>query len=368
MSTRLAGRTALVTGSTSNIGRAIAIRFAAEGARVVVTGRDATRGDAVVEQISAAGGTAPFVEADLDGSVERSRSLAERASASFGAIEILVNNAGVYPPGGTLAIDGDTFDRIYPVNVKAPYFLTAALVPPMMEAGGGVVINLGSWGARLGLPGGTAYAATKGAMETLTRAWAAEFGARGVRVNAVSPGVTFDGSNPVARCRRPDDGSHASRPARAPGRGGPGGGVSGQRRRPGRPRHGPRRRRRSILGAVVRRADPMTGLTAKGAATRQRIIEGAAQVIRQNVGDRVRRRWTRSGHATVDEQEPAVPLLPRRPATTAAGRRPLRGRPGACRPAAPLVLPGDVGGLAALAYRARPALPQAGPDVPAGHA
>ena len=144
-----------------------------------------------------------FVEADLDGSVERSRSLAERASAVFGVVEILVNNAGVYPPGSTLAIDGDTFDRIFSVNVKAPYFLTAALVPHMMASGGGVVINLGSWGARLGLPGGTAYAATKGAMETLTRAWAAEFGARGIRVNAVSPGVTFDGNNPVADVAAP---------------------------------------------------------------------------------------------------------------------------------------------------------------------
>ena len=126
MSTRLAGRTALVTGSTSNIGRAIAIRFGAEGAYVVVTGRDATRGAAVVEQINAAGGTAAFLPADLDGSVVRSRSLAERASSLFGAIDVLVNNAAVYPPGGTLAIDGDTFDRIYKVNVKAPYFLTAA--------------------------------------------------------------------------------------------------------------------------------------------------------------------------------------------------------------------------------------------------
>lgn len=203
MSTRLAGRTALVTGSTSNIGRAIAIRFGAEGARVVVTGRDATRGAAVVEQINAAGGTAAFLPADLDGSVVRSRSLAERASSLFGAIDVLVNNAAVYPPGGTLAIDGDTFDRIYKVNVKAPYFLTAALVPRMVEAGGGVVINLGSWGARLGLPGGTAYAATKGAMETLTRAWAAEFGAQGVRVNAVSPGVTFEDRNPVADLAAP---------------------------------------------------------------------------------------------------------------------------------------------------------------------
>ena len=203
MSGRLAGRTALVTGSTSNIGRAIAVRFASEGARVIVTGRDADRGHAVVDGIVADGGEATFVAHGLDGSVANSRELASRAAAVYGPIEILVNNAGVYPAGGTLAVDGDTFDRIMNVNVKAPYFLTAAVVPDMIAAGGGVVINLGSWGARLGLPGGTAYASTKGAMETLTRAWAAEFGARGVRVNAISPGVTFDEEHPVAELAGP---------------------------------------------------------------------------------------------------------------------------------------------------------------------
>jgi NAD(P)-dependent dehydrogenase (short-subunit alcohol dehydrogenase family) len=194
---------ALVTGSTSNIGKAIAGRFAAEGAKVVVTGRDATRGGAVVETVRAVGGEATFVPHELDGSVDGSRELADLATGVYGSIDILVNNAGIYPPGGTLAIDGETFDRIMAVNVKAPFFLTAALVPAMAETGGGAVINLGSWGARLGIPAGTAYASSKGAMETLTRAWAAEFGPRGVRVNAISPGVTFDGADPVAEVAGP---------------------------------------------------------------------------------------------------------------------------------------------------------------------
>lgn len=203
MNDRLQGKIALVTGSTSNIGRAIASRFAAEGANVVVTGRDAVRGRTVVEAIGAGGGEAQFLAHVLDGSVESSQELAASAAAVYGPIEILVNNAGIYPSGGTLAIDGDTFDRIWQVNVKAPYFLTAALVPAMIEAGHGVVINLGSWGARLGLPGGTAYGSTKGAVETLTRSWAAEFGAHGVRVNAISPGVTFDDAHPVAELAGP---------------------------------------------------------------------------------------------------------------------------------------------------------------------
>jgi len=203
MSERLKGRATLVTGSTSNIGRAIAIRFAAEGARVVVTGRDGARGNAVVAAVRADGGEGTFLAHDLDGSVDRSRQLAALATAVYGPIEILVNNAGIYPPGGTLELDEETFDRIVGVNVKAPYFLTAALVPAMAGAGRGVVINLGSWGARLGIPAGTAYAATKGAMETLTRAWAAEFGPQGIRVNAISPGVTFDSASPAVEIAGP---------------------------------------------------------------------------------------------------------------------------------------------------------------------
>jgi NAD(P)-dependent dehydrogenase (short-subunit alcohol dehydrogenase family) len=200
---RLQNKIALVTGSTSNIGRAVAVRFAAQGARVVVTGRDAGRGASVVETIRADGGEATFLAHELDGTVDGSRSLAARAAAVYGPIQILVNNAGVYPPGGTLAIDGHTFDRIVAVNLKAPYFLTAAVVPAMIDAHHGVVINMGSWGARLGLPGGTAYSSTKGAVETLTRSWAAEFGAHGVRVNAISPGVTFDDDSAVARLAGP---------------------------------------------------------------------------------------------------------------------------------------------------------------------
>jgi NAD(P)-dependent dehydrogenase (short-subunit alcohol dehydrogenase family) len=203
MSQRLNNKVALVTGSTSNIGRAVAVRFAAEGAPVVVTGRDSPRGNAVRETIRADGGEATFLPYDLDGSVEGSRELAALAASVYGPIEILVNNAGIYPPGGTLAIDGETFDRIIGVNVKAPYFLTAALIPAMAQAGRGVVVNLGSWGARLGIPAGTAYASSKGAIETLTRAWAAEFGPQGVRVNAISPGVTFESASQVAEIAGP---------------------------------------------------------------------------------------------------------------------------------------------------------------------
>ncbi|MYT72269.1 MULTISPECIES: glucose 1-dehydrogenase [unclassified Streptomyces] len=192
MSGRLNGRTALVTGSTSNIGRAIAEVFAAEGAHVVVSGRNADRGTVVVDGIRAAGGRADFVAADLDGSPQASRDLAARATDALGGrIDILVNNAGVYPAPGTADTTEETFDRVYGVNVKAPFFLTATVAPAMAAAGGGTIINLGSWITRLAVPLGALYSSTKGAMETLTRAWSAEFGPQGVRVNAVSPGVVL---------------------------------------------------------------------------------------------------------------------------------------------------------------------------------
>jgi NAD(P)-dependent dehydrogenase (short-subunit alcohol dehydrogenase family) len=172
----------------------VAIAMAAEGASVVVAGRDPSRGAQVVNAIQAAGGRAAFVAADLDGSAARSAQLAADAAAAFGPVTVLVNNAGIYPPDGTLATREDIFDRVFAVNVKAPFFLTAAVIPGMVEAGGGVIINLGSWIARLGIPAGAVYTATKGAVETLTRTWAAEFGAQGIRVNAISPGVVFEDS------------------------------------------------------------------------------------------------------------------------------------------------------------------------------
>ena len=198
MARRLEGKVALVTGSTSNIGKGVAIAMAAEGASVVVTGRDAARGAHVVNLIEAAGGHAAFVAADLDGSATRSAQLAADAAAAFGPVTVLVNNAGIYPPAGTLATQEDTFDRVFAVNVKAPFFLTAAVIPAMVEAGGGVIINLGSWIARLGIPAGAVYGATKGALETLTRTWAAEFGAQGIRVNAISPGVVYEDPSDIA--------------------------------------------------------------------------------------------------------------------------------------------------------------------------
>jgi NAD(P)-dependent dehydrogenase (short-subunit alcohol dehydrogenase family) len=205
MSTRLANKTALVTGATSNIGRAIVTAFAGEGAHVVVSGRSLERGSEVIEQIRQEGGRADFVAADLDGSAKASNDLAAEATRLLGGhIDILVNNAGIYPGASTASTDEATFDEVYAVNVKAPFFLTAAIAPAMAQRGSGVIINLGSWISRLGIPIGSLYSSTKGAVETLTRAWAAEFGSAGVRVNAISPGVVHE-PTPAGNDEHPGD-------------------------------------------------------------------------------------------------------------------------------------------------------------------
>ncbi|MDB5058624.1 MAG: short-chain dehydrogenase, partial [Chloroflexi bacterium] len=190
MTGRLQGKTALVTGSTSGIGRAVAMAFAAEGAHVVVSGRDKARGEEVVAAIRAADGRADLVTADLSQGVEAARRLADEATRVLGGrVDVLVNNAGIFPGGPTADVDEETFDAVYRVNVKAPFFLTAALAPRMAERGTGAIINIGSWVGSLALGGSAMYGSSKAALELLTKAWSAEFGPAGVRVNAVSPGL-----------------------------------------------------------------------------------------------------------------------------------------------------------------------------------
>ena len=194
--TRLAGRTAIVTGSTSGIGEAVARVLASSGAEVVVSGRDVDRARAVVDAITAAGGTAHPVPADLAGGYDGIRRFAEEATAALGGrVDILVNNAGINPVGPTAALGDDDLDAVLAVNVRAPHVLVAALAPAMAERGSGAVVNVGSWMSRVGVPFGAAYTASKAAVEQMTRTWAAEFGPRGVRVTTVAPGVTATPGN-----------------------------------------------------------------------------------------------------------------------------------------------------------------------------
>jgi NAD(P)-dependent dehydrogenase (short-subunit alcohol dehydrogenase family) len=152
---------------------------------VLISGRSEARGREVVEAIRAAGGEAEFVRADL-ASADDVRALAAGASG----IDILVNNAGVFPAGLTHELSEATFDETFAVNVKAPFFLTAAIAPQMVARGGGTIINVTTMVAEFGMAGLSAYGASKAATALLTKAWAAEYGPQGVRVNAVSPGPT----------------------------------------------------------------------------------------------------------------------------------------------------------------------------------
>jgi NAD(P)-dependent dehydrogenase (short-subunit alcohol dehydrogenase family) len=179
----LAGRTALVTGATAGIGRAVALRLAGLGAAIVAHGRDAVRGKELVAEIEAAGGQARFVEADLTDPADTLRLAAEA-----GPVDILVNNAGVYTFTGTADTGAAEFDRQMAINARAPFLLVGALAPAMAQRGSGVVVTVSSTAATLPAPVGTAYGASKAAVELLTHSWATEFGPRGVRVNAVSPG------------------------------------------------------------------------------------------------------------------------------------------------------------------------------------
>jgi NAD(P)-dependent dehydrogenase (short-subunit alcohol dehydrogenase family) len=182
----LEGLSALVTGATSGIGRAAAQELARHGAEVVVHGRDIGRGGAVVDTITAEGGKARFVAADLDDPALLG-DLAEQA----GPVDILVNNAGISWFGPTPELDIASFDRLYTANVRAPYFLVAALAPKMASRGSGSIVNIGSMAGQVGMPGLAAYSATKAALAALTRSWAAEFSRAGVRVNTVAAGPVY---------------------------------------------------------------------------------------------------------------------------------------------------------------------------------
>lgn len=189
MMSELSGVSALVTGATSGIGRAVAVALARLGANVGVSGRDEVRGKQVVDEIMAMGGRAEFLAADLSDAAS-ARLLADRAIERLGRVDVLVNNAAIYPPGPTEGMTDTDFDAVFGLNVKAPFFLVARLAPEMAERGHGVIVNVTSMVAEFGFVGMSLYGASKAALVLLTKAWAAEYGPRGVRVNAVSPGPT----------------------------------------------------------------------------------------------------------------------------------------------------------------------------------
>jgi NAD(P)-dependent dehydrogenase (short-subunit alcohol dehydrogenase family) len=174
-----------VTGATSGLGRAIALRLAADGADVIVHGRDAERGAETVAMIVDAGGRARFIAADLSDSADITR-----LAGDAGDIGVLVNNAGFSLFGPTADIAAERFDALFASNVRAPFLLVAAIGPAMASRGAGSIVNVSSMAGRIGLDGAAAYGASKAALESMTRAWAVEFSPT-VRVNAVAAGPVY---------------------------------------------------------------------------------------------------------------------------------------------------------------------------------
>ena len=184
----LTGKTALVTGASRGMGRASALALAAAGAQVLVHyGRGAKEADAVVAEIRKAGSRADAVAADL-AAADGADKLARQTRSIIGdRLDILVANAGVSKSAAIEATTVEDFDRLFAVNVRAPFFLVQQLLPIMCK--GSSIVFLSSLAAHAVVGTAPAYAATKGAIDTLVKHFAAQLGTRGIRVNAVAPGV-----------------------------------------------------------------------------------------------------------------------------------------------------------------------------------
>jgi NAD(P)-dependent dehydrogenase (short-subunit alcohol dehydrogenase family) len=207
---RLAGRTALVTGGGSGIGREAVLLFAREGASVVVVDRDAAAGEASAEAIRSAGGRASFFAADVAKARDVEAAIAH-AERSTGALHVLFNNAGIFPDrdGSPVDTDEDVWDLVMAVNLKGVFLGCKFGIPALLRAGGGSIINTASFVAVLGAATSQiAYTASKGGVLAMTREIAVEYARRGIRANALCPGPVDTPllqallADPAARARR----------------------------------------------------------------------------------------------------------------------------------------------------------------------
>jgi NAD(P)-dependent dehydrogenase (short-subunit alcohol dehydrogenase family) len=190
---RLEGERALVTGSTAGIGAAIAVRFAAEGAAVCITGRDEARGASVVAQIVADGGQAAFVPAALDAAGAPEELVAGAADA-LGGLSVLVNNAAAagHTDGPAVSVSDEAWAHAFLLNATVPFQLCRAAIPHMLREGHGAIVNISTRQAERASKGFTAYIASKSAMNGLTRAIAVDYAEQRIRCNTISPGYVVN--------------------------------------------------------------------------------------------------------------------------------------------------------------------------------
>ena len=185
----LTGRSAVVTGAASGIGRATAVRLAAAGAAVVVVDLDAAGADATVDSIRETGGQAVAVVADVTRGEDCLRAV-DAAVSSYGGLDVIVNSAGIIRRADVVGTTEDEWDRVMAVNVRSIFLMGKHGVPVMERAGRGAIVNIGSgWGLKGG-PDAVSYCASKGAVVNMTRAMAIDHGPAGIRVNCVCPGDT----------------------------------------------------------------------------------------------------------------------------------------------------------------------------------
>jgi NAD(P)-dependent dehydrogenase (short-subunit alcohol dehydrogenase family) len=184
---RFKDKVAIVTGGTSGIGRATALLFAQEGAKVVVVGRDETRGQNVVAEIVAAGGAAIFFKCDVR-FADQCRQVVEDTVRTFGQLDILFNNAGVFYANTVIDCTEEEWDLTVDISLKGTYFMSKYALPHMIAQGGGAIVNTSSGWGLVGGNEAAAYCAAKGGVVLLTKAMAVDHSRQGIRINCVCPG------------------------------------------------------------------------------------------------------------------------------------------------------------------------------------
>jgi 3-oxoacyl-[acyl-carrier protein] reductase len=186
----LAGRTALVTGGSRGLGRAIALAFARQGADVAVNYRgNAEAAEEVTTEITAMGRRAVTIQGDTSAGRESCEAIVKAAIDGLGSVDILVNNAGITRDNLLVRMDADEWDSVIGTNLSGPFWMTRAIARPMMRARHGRIINMSSAAGRMGNPGQANYAAAKAGLIGLTKTTARELASRGITCNAIAPGL-----------------------------------------------------------------------------------------------------------------------------------------------------------------------------------